>query len=72
MLGGEVGHTQLGGLGLGCLGGAGGGGSSGSGSSGSSGSGSSNQNLEKYSQCIADAGSDVSKARKCADLLTSP
>ena len=61
--------SQLGGLGLGGLGGAGGGGSSGGSSSGS---GSNNANLEKYSQCISDAGSDVDKARKCADLLTSP
>ena len=65
--------SQLGGLGLGGLGGAGGSGSSGSGSSGGgSSSGSNNANLEKYSQCIADAGNDVAKARKCADLLTSP
>ena len=66
--------SQLGGLGLGGLGGAGGtgssGGSSGSGSSGSAGSNSAD--LEKYSQCIADAGNDVTKARKCAELLTSP
>jgi hypothetical protein len=61
--------SQLGGLGLGGLGGAGGGGSSGGSGSGS---GSNNANLEKYSQCISDAGSDVDKARKCADLLTSP
>ena len=67
--------SQLGGLGLGGLGGAGGTGGSGSSgggsSSGSSGS-SNNANLEKYSQCISDAGNDVTKARKCADLLTSP
>ena len=63
--------SQLGGLGLGGLGGAGGGARRLLGVR-PSGSGSSNQNLEKYSQCIADAGSDVSKARKCADLLTSP
>ena len=59
--------SQLGGLGLGGLGGAGSG-------SGSSGSGSSaapnNANLEKYSQCVSEAGSDTTKARKCADLLT--
>jgi hypothetical protein len=54
--------SQLGGLsGLGS-----GSGSSGSGSSG----GTSSQNLEKYSKCIEDAGSDATKARKCADLLT--
>ena len=62
--------SQLGGLGLGGLGGAG---SSGSGS-GSSGSGSSaapnNANLEKYSQCVSEAGGDTTKARKCAELLT--
>ena len=65
--------SQLGGLGLGGLGGAGG-------------AArrrqrlvrrrlvrrSNNANLEKYSQCVADAGNDVAKARKCADLLTSP
>jgi hypothetical protein len=62
--------SQLGGLGLGGLGGAGGGGNSGSGSSGGGSSGSNNANLEKYSQCVADAGNDVTKARKCADLLT--
>jgi hypothetical protein len=65
--------SKVGGLGLGGLGGAGAGGGSGSSGGGSSGSGSSNNaNLEKYSQCIADAGNDVAKARKCADLLTSP
>jgi hypothetical protein len=55
--------SQLGGLGLGGLGGSG---SSGGGSSGSN----NNANLEKYSQCVTDAGNDVAKARKCADLLT--
>jgi hypothetical protein len=60
--------SQLGGLGLGGLGSSGSG-SSGGGSSGSSGS-NNNANLEKYSQCIADAGNDVAKARKCAELLT--
>lgn len=61
--------SQLGGLGG--LGGAGssGSGSSGSGSSGSD-SGASSENLQKYSQCIEDAGSDATKARKCANLLT--
>ncbi len=62
--------SQLGGLGLGGLGGAGG--TGGSGSSGSSGSGSNNANLEEYSKCVSDAGNDVAKARKCAELLTSP
>lgn len=61
--------SQLGGLGLGGLGGAGGSGS-GSGSSGSGSSGANNTNLEKYSKCVSDAGSDTTKARKCADLLT--
>ena len=68
--------SQLGGLGLGGLGGAGGtggaGAGSGSGSSGGGSSGANNENLEKYSQCVTDAGSDVEKARKCADLLTNP
>ena len=66
--------SQLGGLGLGGLGGAGGtgGSGSGSGSSGSGSSGSNNANLEKYSKCVSDAGNDVAKARKCAELLTSP
>ena len=63
--------SQLGGLGLGGLGGAGGG-AGGGGSGGGGSSGSNNANLEKYSQCVADAGNDVAKARKCADLLTSP
>jgi hypothetical protein len=57
--------SQLGGLGLGGLGGSGSGGSGGSGSS-------NNANLEKYSKCVQDAGSDTAKAQKCADLLTSP
>jgi hypothetical protein len=64
--------NKLGGLGLGGLGGAGGSGGTGSSGGGSSGGGANNANLEKYSQCIQDAGSDVDKARKCADLLTSP
>jgi hypothetical protein len=58
----------LGGLG-GALGGAPGSGSgSGSGSSGSSG-GASQKKLEEYSKCLQDAGQDVAKAQKCADLL---
>jgi hypothetical protein len=66
--------SQLGGLGLGGLGASGGAGSTGSSGSGSSsGTGSTNsKNLEKYSKCVSDAGGDVTKARKCADLLTSP
>ena len=64
--------SKLGGLGLGGLGGSGGSGGAGAGGgSGSSGS-SNNANLEKYSKCIQDAGNDVAKARKCADLLTNP
>ena len=62
--------SQLGGLGLGGVGSSGGAGSSGGGSSG--GGASNNENLEKYSKCVTDAGNDVDKARKCADLLTSP
>jgi hypothetical protein len=58
--------AKLGNLGLGGLGSSSGSGSgSGSGSAG-------NANLEKYSKCVSDAGSDTTKARKCADLLTSP
>ena len=53
---------QLGGLGLGGAGGP----SSGSGSGGAS----SSEDLEKFSQCITEAGDDVEKARKCSDLLT--
>jgi len=59
----------LGGLGgLGGGGGSGGsGGSSGSGSSGSSGN--SSKNLEEYTKCIEDAGNDLEKAQKCAEIL---
>ncbi|HYM57621.1 MAG TPA: hypothetical protein VES79_06620 [Solirubrobacteraceae bacterium] len=76
--------SSLGGLGLGGLGGAGSGSGSGSGSTGGAGSGStggsgssgstggSSANLEKYSQCVTEAGNDAAKARKCADLLTNP
>ena len=56
---------QFGGLGLGGAGGAGSGGS-GSGSSG----GGSSEDLEKFSDCIAAAGDDTAKARKCSELLT--
>jgi hypothetical protein len=49
----------LGGLGLG----------SGSASGGGSSGGASTGDLQKYSQCIADAGQDAAKARRCADLL---
>jgi hypothetical protein len=51
--------NSLGALGLGSP-------STGSGSSGGASAG----NLQKYSQCIEKAGSDASKARKCANLLT--
>jgi hypothetical protein len=61
--------SQLGGLGgLGALGGSG---SSGSGSSGSGNKGSS-KNLEDYSKCVTEAGTDAAKAQKCADILTKP
>jgi uncharacterized membrane protein YgcG len=61
---------SLGGLGLGGLGGMGGG-SGGSGGSGSSGSsGDSSKNLEEYTKCIEDAGNDLQKAQKCAEILT--
>jgi uncharacterized membrane protein YgcG len=70
---------QLGGLvpGLGA-GGAAGGGGSGSGSGGSSGSGSgsggssgtSSAKLQEYTKCLEDAGQDLEKAQKCAELLT--
>jgi hypothetical protein len=53
---------QLGGLGLGV-----GGGGTGDGSAGAAAAGG---DLEKYSQCLTDAGEDLEKARKCADLLT--
>ena len=61
--------SQLGGLGLGGLGSGSG---SGSGSSGSGSSGANNADLEKYSKCVSEAGGDTTKARKCADLLTTP
>jgi hypothetical protein len=58
---------SLGGLGLGGLGGSGG---SGGGSGGNSGSGGdSSKNLEEYTKCIEDAGNDLEKAQKCADIL---
>ena len=60
---------QLGGLGL--AGGGSGSSSSGSGSSsGGAGGGGSAEDLQKYSDCLSKAGSDVEEARKCADLLT--
>ena len=59
------------GLNLGGLGG-GGAGSSGSGSGSGSGTGAMEKNLEKYSDCVQDAGGDTDKIRKCADLLAAP
>ena len=56
-------------LGLGGLGALGGGSS---GSSGSGSGGTSQKSLEKYSQCVQDAGGDNDKIAKCADLLTTP
>ena len=52
----------------------GGGGASSGGSSGGSGSGSSggtSTSVQKYSQCIQQAGGDVTKMQKCASLLGS-
>jgi hypothetical protein len=54
---------QFGGLGALGAGGAGSGGSS-------SGGGGSSEDLEKFSDCIAKAGEDTAKARKCSELLT--
>jgi hypothetical protein len=59
--------SQLGGLGLGGLGATGGGGSA---SGGTEGSGTSPEDLEKFSQCIEEAGSDAAKAGECSALLT--
>lgn len=53
----------------GFLGGALGGGSLGGGS-GSSGGGASSAQLQAYSDCVQRAGSNVTEAQKCADLLT--
>jgi hypothetical protein len=55
-------------LGAGSSGGSSGSGSSGSGSSGS-GSSPSADDFKKYSDCVAKAGNDPTKAQKCADLL---
>jgi hypothetical protein len=54
--------SKLGGLGLGGLG-LGGGPGQGRG-------GATEENLQKYSDCVQDAGGDAGKIRKCADLLT--
>ena len=53
----------------GLLGGALGGGSGLGGSSGGGG-GASSQQLDDYTRCIEDAGSDVARAQECASLLT--
>jgi hypothetical protein len=54
---------SLGGLGLGGAGGSG----SGSGSGG--GGGATPENLDEYSECVQDAGSDTEKLRECSELL---
>jgi hypothetical protein len=59
--------SKLGGLGLGGLGAG-----SGSAGTGTTTAPANNKKLEKYSKCVSDAGSDTTKARKCADLLTTP
>jgi hypothetical protein len=59
----------LGGLGLGGLGGLGGSGGSGSGGGSGGGGSSSSANLEEYTKCIEDAGNDLEKAQKCAEIL---
>ncbi|MDP9385795.1 MAG: hypothetical protein M3P50_11300 [Actinomycetota bacterium] len=57
--------------GLGGLGGLGGSGSDGSGGAGGSGGSSADQEqLQKYTDCITEAGSDTKKAQECAKLLT--
>ena len=56
--------------GLGSGGSSGSSGSSGSGSSSSGSSGASAEKLQKYTDCVNAAGSDVAKAQKCASLLT--
>ena len=54
------------------LGGAGGLGGllGGGGGSGGGAAGGSQEDLEKYTQCVEDAGQDLDKAQKCAELLT--
>jgi hypothetical protein len=59
--------AQLEGLGLGNLG-LGGAGSGGAGGGG----GADQENLERYSKCIQQAGGNSDEVRKCADLLTTP
>jgi hypothetical protein len=61
--------SQLGASGLGSgLGGSSGSGSSG-GSSSSGSSAPSTKDLQKYTDCVSQAGSDTAKAEKCADIL---
>lgn len=54
----------------GLLGGALGGGALGGGGSSGSAGGASTQQLQDYSDCVRRAGSNVTEAQKCADLLT--
>ena len=64
----ELVNSLGGGGGLGGLLGGGAGGGSGGGSG--SGGGASSEDLEKYTQCVEDAGQDLEKAQQCAELLT--
>jgi hypothetical protein len=57
------------GLSLGGLGAGAGGGTSGSAGSGSSATA---ENVQKYSECVQDAGGDTAKIQKCSDLLAAP
>ena len=70
-LGGLLGGAGGGGAGAlgGLLGGASGGSSGGSGGSAAP-SASQAAKVQKYAQCIKDAGGDVTKAQQCAALLT--
>ena len=43
---------------------------SGGGGGGGAGSGGGTENLEEYTRCIEEAGSDTQKAQECAKLLT--
>jgi hypothetical protein len=54
--------------GLGALGGGASGSGSGSGQAPSGGG--SSEDLEKFSECVTEAGEDTEKARKCSELLT--
>jgi len=57
---------QFGGLGLGAGGGAG------SGEADTGGASEPSGDIEKYSKCVTDAGDDLDKVRKCAELLAAP